>query len=88
MGNGRPRVRKMKSHLERSEHPKVLESLAGSFYHQIDPRMRQKIADSRLIQEDHNAIANLSEEFIHRQFNPNRFMEALGRRFEDSVVGD
>ena len=88
MGNGSPRVRKTKSRLERSEHPKVMETLAGSFYHQIDPRMRQRIADSRMIQEDHNAVANLSEEFIHRQFNPARFMEALGMRNEHSEVGD
>lgn len=86
MGNGRPRVRKTKSRLEHSEHPKVLESLAGSFYRQIDPRMKQKIMDSRMIQEDRNAVANLSEEFIHAEFNPNRFMEALGRRFEESEV--
>ena len=88
MGNGRPRVRATKSRLAKSEHPKVMETLAGSFYHQIDPRMRQKIMDSRMIQEDHNAIANLSETFIHEQFNANRFMEALGRRFENSEVGE
>jgi len=86
MGNGTPRVRKMKSRLERSEHPKVMETLAGSFYRQIDPRLKPQVADSRMIQEDHNAVANLSEEFIHRQFNPNRFMEALGRRNEESEV--
>jgi hypothetical protein len=92
MGNGSPRVKKLSSssnsgRLKKSEHPAVMETLAGSFYRQIDPRMKQKIMDSRMIQEDRNAIANLSEEFIHTQFNPNRFMEALGRRFEDSEVG-
>jgi len=86
MGNGSPRVRKIKSRLAKSEHPKVMETLAGSFYHQIDPRMRQRIADSRMIQEDHNAVSNLPEQFIHEQFNANRFMEALGRRFENSEV--
>ena len=88
MGNGSPRVRKTKSRLAKSEHPKVMETLAGSFYRQIDPRMRQKIMDSRMIQEDHNAVANLSETFIHEQFNPNRFMEALGMRDEYSEIGD
>jgi hypothetical protein len=88
MGNGRPRVLKTKSRLAKSEHPKVMETLAGSFYRQIDPRMKQKIMDSRMIQEDHNAVANLSEKFIHDQFNANRFMESLGRRFEDSEVGE
>lgn len=88
MANGTPRVRRIKSKLGRSEHPKVMETLAGSFYRQIDPRRKPEVMDSRMVQEDHNAIANLSEQFIHKQFNPNRFMEALGRRNEDSEVGN
>lgn len=87
MGNGTPRVNKSRSKLRRSEHPKIIESLGGSFFKQLDPRMKQRIMDSRMIQEDTNCVANLSEEFIHKQFNPNRFMEALGRRNEESEVG-
>ncbi len=90
MGNGTPRVRKASRNksLKRSEQPKVLESLAGSFYRQIDPRLKQQVMDSRMIQEDHDSIANLSTRFIHKIFNPDRFMEALGQRDEKSEVGE
>lgn len=47
--------------------------MANAFYAQVDPRRRQEIADSRMIQEDHKAMANLSERAINRQFNQNRF---------------
>jgi len=86
MANGSPRVRKTKSRLEKREQSKIIDSLAGNFYRQIDPRFKQRIMDSRMIQEDHNAVANLSEQFIHRQFNPNKFMEALGARDQDNEV--
>jgi hypothetical protein len=88
MGNGTPRVKHMRSKLKRSEHPKVIESLAGSFYKQIDPRLKQQVMDSRMMQEDEYAIANLSPNAIHKQFNPNRFMEALGFRDERSEIGE
>lgn len=44
-----------------------------AFYSQIDPRRRQEISDARMIREDHSNIANLSPNFIHREFNQNRF---------------
>ncbi len=47
--------------------------MQDSFYDQIDPRRRQEIHDSRMISEDHTAIANLSPKFINRQFNQHTF---------------
>ena len=90
MANGTPRVRKASRSkmLKRSEQPKVIESLAGSFYRQIDPRLKQQVMDSRMMQEDEYCIANLSDKAIHRQFNPNRFMESLGFRDEKSEIGE
>ncbi len=89
MANGTPRVRKAsRSKLRRSEQPKVIESLAGSFYRQIDPRLKQQVMDSRMMQEDEYCIANLSEKPIVKMFNPNRFMESLGFRDERSEVGE
>lgn len=90
MANGTPRVRKLNSRaqLKKSEQPKVIESLAGSFYKQLDPRLKQQVMDSRMMQEDENAFANLSPRFIHKLFNPNKFMESLGFRDEKSEVGE
>jgi hypothetical protein len=89
MANGTPRVRKAsRSKLRRSEHPKVIESLAGSFYKQIDPRLKQQVMDSRMMQEDDKGYANLSPRFIHKMFNPNKFMESLGFRDENSEIGE
>jgi hypothetical protein len=34
----------------------------------IDPRRRKEVADSRMIQEDHSAIANLPREGFQREF--------------------
>jgi hypothetical protein len=43
------------------------------FYDHIDPRRRQEVSDSRMIQEDHDAVANLSPRFIHKEFNQLKF---------------
>ena len=40
----------------------------NEFFAGIDPRRRQEVADAGMIQEDHNAIANLSGQPIHREF--------------------
>ena len=88
MANGTPKVRNVRSKLKRSEKPKVIESLAGSFYRQLDPRLKQQVMDSRMMQEDENAYANLSPRFIHKMFNPNRYMESLGFRDEKSEIGE
>lgn len=47
------------------------------FYGNINTRRKQEVADSRMIQEDHSAMANLSPQPIHRQFDAGRFAEAF-----------
>ena len=47
--------------------------MENAFYSTIDPRRRQEISDARMIREDHNQIANLSNRFIHKEYNPDRF---------------
>jgi hypothetical protein len=48
-----------------------------SFYNNVDPRRKQELADSRMIQEDHKAMANLSDKAIHKQFNAWEYPERL-----------
>lgn len=50
---------------------------ADSFYDVVDPRRKQEKVDSMMIEPDHNAMANLSEKFINKQFNPDKFVEAF-----------
>ncbi len=88
MANGSPRVKHMRSKLKRSEQPKVIESIAGSFYRQIDPRLKHQVMDSRMMLSDEYSVANLSAKPIVKMFNPNRFMESLGFRDERSEVGE
>ncbi len=47
------------------------------FYNNVDPRRKQELADSRMIQEDHNSIANLPRQAIHSTFDPDVFPERL-----------
>lgn len=82
MANGSPRVKRMKSKVKSHE-----SSMAGSFYKQIDPRLKQQLEDSRMMQEDEYAIANLSPRFINKIFNPDRFKEALGGCDERNDIG-
>lgn len=70
-----------------------LGSLEDIFMSQVDPRRRQELSDARMIQEDHNAMANLSERPIHKQFNQNRFKHNCNKAasaeniFNDEVSG-
>lgn len=41
---------------------------ASDLYAGIDPRRRREVADSGMVQEDHNAVANLSPIPIHREY--------------------
>ena len=43
----------------------------------VDPRRKQELIDARMIQEDHNAMANLSGKVINKQFNAWEFPERL-----------
>ena len=41
---------------------------SSQLYAGIDPRRRREVADSGMVQEDHNAVANLSPIPIHREY--------------------
>jgi len=43
-------------------------SAQSSLYAGIDPRRRREVADSGMVQEDQNAVANLSPIPIHREY--------------------
>ena len=58
-----------------------------AFMQKIDPRRRPEIEDSRLIQEDHNAIANLPMRAINRQFTPGKYSPHYWMESEVSPVG-
>ncbi len=77
MANGRPRVTKSRKSVYRVK--KVVHAMQDRFYKEVCSPRRQEMADSNMLQEDHNAIANLSNDVINRQFNPGRFMESLGK---------
>ena len=68
-------------------------SMYDTFMSQVDPRRRQEITDSRMIQEDLNSMANLPGRVINRQFNQNRFQHnqnsaaAPENIFNDQVHG-
>jgi hypothetical protein len=61
-----------------------VEPMRDMFYGVINPRRKQEVADSRMIQEDHNAMANLSPRAINKQFDAYRFAEAL-KQNDDEV---
>ena len=54
-----------------------------AFRSAMDPRRKQEIMDSRMIQEDHSAVANLSETFINHEYKAFKYAE----RFCDSYEG-
>lgn len=45
-----------------------------AFRQPVDPRRRPEMADSQMIQEDRNAMANLPEREINMRFRPGKFM--------------
>jgi hypothetical protein len=46
---------------------------SGTFYDNITPRRRQEVADSRMIQEDQQAMSNLPTKGFQRMFDPGSF---------------
>ena len=56
--------------------------IRSHFYTGIDPRRRQEMADSHMVEEDDKAMANLSPQFIHKEYPritwySNPFMDAF-----------
>ena len=43
----------------------------------VDPRRKQELMDTRMIQEDHGAMANLSNKPIHMEFDAWEYPERL-----------
>lgn len=43
-------------------------NMRSAFFAGLDPRRRQEVAEAGMIQEDENAIANLSPRFINREY--------------------
>lgn len=43
------------------------------FNEHIDPRRRHEYEDSQRVQEDHKAVANLSERGFQKEFNPDNW---------------
>lgn len=57
--------------------------LREEFFRNVDPRRRQERKDSRMIQEDHTKMANLSEKVINREFDAWEYPERLNM-FDES----
>lgn len=47
------------------------------FYNNVDPRRKQELSDARMVQEDHNAMSNLSAQPVYHTFNANEHVEKL-----------
>jgi len=61
----------MQKDIKSSEHIMYsTDILSEQHYKGTDPRRRQELMDARMIQEDQNAIANLSPNVINRTFRP------------------
>lgn len=45
----------------------------NEFYAGMDPRRKQELADGGMVAEDNNAMANLSENFVHAQYPRSEF---------------
>jgi len=54
-----------------------MEDIMLTFYSNVDPRRKQELSDSRMVNEDHNALANLSERAVYHEFNPDKYVEHL-----------
>jgi hypothetical protein len=51
--------------------------MMGHFYSNVDPRRKQELADSRMIFEDHKAVANLYDKPIYHTFDADKYPERL-----------
>lgn len=90
MKNGSPKVKRAKVSMHRMKHQEaqMLDDMQAAFYRRVNPKRAQEIMDSRMIQEDNNAVANLSPRFINHEFNANRYMQSLGKYDESSEIGE
>lgn len=62
-------------------------SMREEFYNQIDPRRRQERMDFNLMNEDYNAVANLSPVAMHKEV-PREQWSPLTGVLHEALVGE
>lgn len=62
---------------------KKYEEARKRFLIEVDPRRRQEVADSRMIFEDHRAMANLFPKAIYHTFNPDKYVPKLKPGYDE-----
>lgn len=60
-----------------------IRGLMAEYYQGVDPRRRKELADGGIVQEDHNAMANLSPRFIHQEYPRFSFFSTM---FNDAIM--
>jgi len=63
-----------------------VEDLYNPFYAGLDPRRRQEMADGGMVKEDKRAMANLSQDAVHREYPPSGYYSSP--YIDDSVEGE
>lgn len=66
--------------------PRDLRIILGSAHDRIDPRRRQEIADSRLVSEDHRAMANLPDKPVYHEYKHQQYMPHFMTVSEESEI--
>jgi hypothetical protein len=51
--------------------------LRNTFMSNVCPRRQQELADARMVQEDHSAMANLSNTPVYKEFDAFAYQERL-----------
>jgi len=64
-----------------------MRSMQEAFYRKANPIRAQEVMDARLIFEDPHGVANLSNQPIIKQWNPNRYCQSLTRDEDRNDVG-
>jgi len=65
----------------------IMIAMGDIFYSTINPRRRYEVADSRMIQEDHKAMANLPQEGFQREFKSNAMCRAKKKSYFNDEIG-
>lgn len=64
-----------------------IESMYSAFYAGVDPRRRREMAAGGMVKEDRNAMANLSNTPVHREYPPAGYFNQ-NPYIDDSVEGE
>lgn len=65
----------------------IMIEIGDIFYSTINPRRRDEISDSRMIQEDHRSIANLPQEGYQREFKSRARCRAKKKAYFNDEIG-